>query len=117
VNGGMPDGDNEGLDDEPMSKQLEGWGDKLWWVHSEALYTTLRCYFKTGDERYLEWHKKVFEYVYHTFPNNDPEVREWIQIQTREGQPEDKVVALPVKDPYHVMRNLCLIIELLYQKL
>ena len=29
----------------------------------------------------------------------------------------EKVVALPVKDPYHIIRNLILIIELLYAQL
>lgn len=114
VTGGEPEGDNQGLDDEPMSKQLSGWGDKLWWVHSEALYTTLRCYLHTEDERFLLWYNRLFDYTYRTFPNEDPEIREWIQIHTRDGKPEDKVVALPVKDPYHIMRNLCLMIELLY---
>lgn len=61
--------------------------------------------------------KKVFEYVYQTFPNEDLEIREWIQIRTREGKPEDKAVALPVKDPYHIIRNLRLILELLYREM
>ena len=29
------------------------------------------------------------------------------------GEPQEKVVALPVKDPFHIIRNLILIIELL----
>ena len=37
VRGGEPDGDNSGFETEPMSVQLSGWGDKLWWPHSEAL--------------------------------------------------------------------------------
>lgn len=40
-----------------------------------------------------------------------------MQIHTRGGQPEDRVVALPVKDPYHVIRNLSLLIELLYREM
>lgn len=117
LTGGEPAGDNTGYEEEPMSKQLSGWGDKLWWVHSEALYTTLRTYVKTGDERFLDWHEKIFNYVYHTFPNRDPEIREWEQIRDRTGAAKNEVVALPVKDPYHVMRNLILIIELLYGQL
>ena len=31
-------------------------------------------------------------------------------------QAQDKVVALPVKDPYHIMRNVILILELLYRQ-
>ena len=115
VRGGEPDGDNSGFETEPMSVQLSGWGDKLWWPHSEALYTTLRCYAQSGDARFLDWHEKVFNYAYSTFPNTDPNIREWVQIRERNGNACEKVVALPVKDPYHVMRNLILIIELLYK--
>ncbi len=113
INGGEPIGDTTGVAEEPMTKQLAGWGDKLWWVHSEALYSTLRCYLETGDAEFMQWHDKVFEYVYQTFPNRDPEIREWKQIRMRDGSPQEKVVALPVKDPFHIIRNLILIIELL----
>ena len=113
--GGKPVGDPGAAADEPMTGQLSGWGDKLWWIHSEALYTTLLCHFRTNDEEFLHWHNKVFDYTFSVFPNPDPEIREWIQILTREGVPQDKVVALPVKDPYHITRNLLLIIELLYE--
>jgi N-acylglucosamine 2-epimerase len=44
-------------------------------------------------------------------------VREWLQIRTRDGAPQDKVVALPVKDPFHITRNLVLILELLSEKM
>lgn len=108
----MPDGAASAM--EPVERQVrEGWGDKLWWVHSEALYTTLLCYHRTGETRFLEWHEKVFSYTFRTFPNRDPEVREWKQICKRDGSPQDKVVALPVKDPFHITRNLILILELL----
>ena len=30
----------------------------------------------------------------------------------REGQPLERVVALPVKDPYHIARNLIQVLEL-----
>ena len=114
--GGEPRGDNSGVEEEPMSRQLSSWDNKLWWVHSEALYTTLRCYFETGDLWFRDWHDKVFAYTYRTFPNPDPNVREWMQIRDREGRPENRVVALPVKDPYHVVRNLALLLELLYEQ-
>ena len=108
----LPDGAASAM--EPVERQVrEGWGDKLWWVHSEALYTTLLCYHRTGETRFLEWHEKVFSYTFRTFPNRDPEVREWKQICKRDGSPQDKGVALPVKDPFHITRNLILILELL----
>ncbi len=102
------------LADEPQMKLvLDDFGSKLWWVHSEALYTNLLLYFHTGDESFLAWFERVFDYTFRTFPNPNEEIREWIQIRTRDGQPQDKVVALPVKDPYHIIRNVLLIIELL----
>lgn len=113
VNGGKPTGDETGVSDEPMTKQLSGWADKLWWIHSESLYASLLCYFRSSDEKFLEIFKKVFDYTYKTFPNQDIEIREWIQIRTQDGRPQEKVVALPVKDPFHIIRNLILILELL----
>ena len=103
----------EAADEPQMRLVLDDWGSKLWWVHSEAMYTTLLMYCRTGDEAFLDMFYEVFDYTYQTFPNSDPDIREWIQIRTREGRPQEKVVALPVKDPYHIIRNVLLIIELL----
>lgn len=103
----------EGEKEPQMALVLGDWGSKLWWVHSEAMYTTLLMYCRTGKEVFLDLFQKVFDYTYKTFPNPDREIREWIQIRTREGKPQEKVVALPVKDPYHIIRNVLLIIELL----
>ena len=103
----------EGASEPQMALVLDDWGSKLWWVHSEAMYTTLLMYCRTGKEAFLELFEKVFTYTYDTFPNPDRSIREWIQIRTREGKPQEKVVALPVKDPYHIIRNVLLIVELL----
>ena len=92
------------------------WGSKLWWVHSEAMYTTLLLYCRTDDTELLELFYKVFDYTYRTFPNPNREIGEWIQIRNREGVPQEKVVALPVKDPYHIIRNVLMIIELLEKR-
>ncbi len=114
LNGGEPTGKiEESKDEAQMPLVLGDWGSKLWWVHSEALYTSLRLYDKTKDEKFLEYYYKTEEYAFRTFPNPDRNIREWIQIRTREGVPQDKVVALPVKDPFHIIRNVTLIIELL----
>lgn len=113
------DGLNTGFEaadaaDEPqMALVLDDMCSKLWWVHSEAIYTLLLLYCRTGDEEFYGLFKKVFDYTYATFPNPDRQIREWIQIRTRDGKPQEKVVALPVKDPYHIIRNVALIIELL----
>lgn len=117
LSGGRPAGDLTGVEEEPMAIQLDGWSDKLWWVHSEALYCTLRCYLAGGGEDFLDWHKRIAAYTFPHFRNPDQSVREWIQILTRDGTPQEKVVALPVKDPFHITRNLILMVELLHERL
>jgi N-acylglucosamine 2-epimerase len=97
-----------------MVQQIEqNWDNKLWWVHSEALYTTMLGYRLTGDEGLLDAYKAIHEYTFRTFPHPDEQIGEWIQIRKRNGDPIDKVVALPVKDPYHIIRNFIFMIELL----
>lgn len=83
---------------------------KLWWPHSEILYVFLLIYELTNDPEMLENYKKSYEYVFKTFPNE--EIGEWIQIRKRDGSPQDKLVALPVKDPFHILRNFIKILEL-----
>lgn len=116
VDGTMSGEDGDAAGEPQLSLVKDDWDSKLWWVHSEALYTTLLMYDKTGDREFLDMFLKVFDYTYKTFPNPDRNIREWIQIRTRDGRPQDKVVALPVKDPYHIMRNVILIIELLTER-
>ena len=104
----------DGAEENPQLRLvLDDFGSKLWWVHSEALYTALLMYTVTGRDSFLSWFEKIADYTMSTFPNPDKAVGEWIQIRTREGKPQDKVVALPVKDPYHIIRNVIFIIELL----
>ena len=64
----------------------------------------------TGDERFREYYEKSFTYVFTTF--SDIRDGEWIQIRKRDGTPEEKLVALPVKDPFHIMRNFIKLEEL-----
>ena len=116
--GGRPKGELGEFADHPLTqKLLTGWGDKLWWVHSEAVYVTLLAYSLTGKENMWNLHEQVNDYTFATFPNPDPAIGEWIQIRDRQGKPADKVVALPVKDPFHISRNLILLVELLEQML
>lgn len=93
---------------------LETWDTKLWWPHSEALYSTLRAQEVTGQQSFRDMYEDVHEYVFRTFPDPNSKLGEWIQIRDRKGEPVEKLVALPVKDPYHALRNALLIIELLH---
>lgn len=112
--GGRPQGSIAGIEDDAMAQKiLNDWSNKLWWPHSEVLYTTLLCYSLSENDKFLELYKKAHDYVFATFPNPDKGIGEWIQIRNRRGEPEQKVVALPVKDPFHIIRNVVLIIDLL----
>lgn len=107
---GQPRGSKSGDPYEELI--LDTWDSKLWWPHSEALYTTLLAYARSGDPEFLKLYRQTRNYVFRTFPNPDRTVGEWIQIRDRDGSPMEKVVALPVKDPFHIIRNVLLILEL-----
>ncbi len=115
MNGGKPEGEESHCLYEQMV--LETWDMKLWWPHSEALYATLLAYELTGDSEFLALYDRTHNYAFHIFPNPNPEIGEWIQIRDRVGLPVNKIVALPVKDPYHILRDILLIIELLFQRI
>ncbi|MGH9631823.1 MAG: AGE family epimerase/isomerase [Bryobacteraceae bacterium] len=101
--------------EEPYERlMMDTWDTKIWWPHSEALYATLLAYTITGDAAFKSMHSRVHEYVFRTFPNPDRSVGEWIQIRDRQGLPLEKCVALPVKDPYHILQDLLLMVELLH---
>jgi len=87
------------------------WDMKLWWAHSEIVYLFARLYVTTGNPEWLDYYAKAYDYAFSTFPSKDN--AEWTQIRKRDGSPQDKVVALPVKDPFHIMRNFIKIVEIL----
>jgi N-acylglucosamine 2-epimerase len=89
---------------------LRTWDTKLWWVHSEAAATTMIATRRYGDAAARDWLIKIWDYLIETFPGRD-EGAEWIQIRDRAGRPLDEVVALPVKDPFHLTRNLMQLVE------
>ncbi|HUU28641.1 MAG TPA: AGE family epimerase/isomerase [archaeon] len=104
----------EELQNHEMVKKLRSnWSNKLWWVHSEAIYALLLALDELGESWIADWFWRVHEYTFSTFPNPDKSVGEWIQIRDRAGRPESKVVALPVKDPFHIVRALTLAIPVL----
>ena len=109
--GGRPWGEPSGGRYEQLV--VDTWDLKLWWPHSESLYATLLAFSLTRDARALQAYERVHDYTFGTFPNPDRTIGEWIQIRDRAGDPLERVVALPVKDPFHILRNALLILELL----
>lgn len=84
---------------------------KLWWPQTEALYATLLAHEMTGEPWCLEWHERIHDYCFSHFPVR--ENGEWTQKLDRKGAPISDVVALPVKDPFHLPRALMYCIECL----
>ena len=82
---------------------------KIWWPHTEALYGTLLAYEQTGDDAFLDWHKRIRDYAFARFPVRNH--GEWTQNLDRCGNPLDATVCLPVKDPFHLPRGLIYCIE------
>jgi len=84
---------------------------KLWWPHTEALYATLLAHEHGGAPWCLEWHERIRDYSYRHYPV--AEHGEWTQKLDRQGRPITEVVALPVKDPFHLPRALIYCVEVL----
>lgn len=104
--GGAPRGRLFGDDRYELLVQ-DTWDTKLWWVHVEAMYATRLLARRYDDPELERWSSTITDYTMRTFP--DPAGQEWIQIRDRGGRPLDKVVALPVKDPFHIARTLLLL--------
>lgn len=84
---------------------------KLWWPHTESLPACLMAYEQTGADWCLEWYAKIHQWAFTHYPV--AEHGEWTQRLDREGRKMDTVVALPVKDPFHLPRGLIFSIEAL----
>ena len=82
---------------------------KLWWPHTEALYALLLANELSREPWCLEWYRRVHDYAFSHYP--DRAHGEWRQKLDRHGQPITDVVALPVKDPFHLPRALMLCLE------
>ena len=82
---------------------------KLSWVHSEALCGLPMAYEACGESWTIEWHQRITDWTFRSFPN--PEHGEWHHRLDRQGQPVEEVIALPVKDPFHIPRGLIYAVE------
>lgn len=108
--GGAPRGSLRGGTYEALVQQ--SWDTKLWWPHAETLYATLLAGYLTGDTAFDTLYSITERYAFSVFPHPDPAIGEWIQIRDRRGRPVEGVAALPVKDPFHLLRSFLLIVDL-----
>jgi N-acylglucosamine 2-epimerase len=107
--GGIPTGRLVGAPYEALIQRT--WSTKLWWVHSEAVYTAALCAHERSDPLLAESAVELWDYSRRVFSTNRS-AGEWVQIHDREGNVLNEVVGLPVKDPYHVARDLMQLIQL-----
>jgi N-acylglucosamine 2-epimerase len=100
-----------GIDAEGGEPYLPHSEKKLWWPHTEAIYGLLLAHELTREKWCAQWFGKVYEWAMAHYPM--PDVGEWMQRLNRRGEPVTEVIALPVKDPFHLPRALILSIQLL----
>ncbi len=108
--GGRPTG--RLLGDQPTRYEAlvtQTWDTKLWWVHADTMVATALLAERTGSAALRAWDTKVRDYTFTTFPSPSGE---WLQVRDRRGSPLSTVVALPVKDPFHIIRALILLARL-----
>lgn len=77
---------------------------KFWWPQTEAVIATLYAYEATGDERYLEMHRKVNDWMLAHLP--DPEYGEWFGYLHRDGTVAQPAKGNLFKGPFHIPRML-----------
>jgi N-acylglucosamine 2-epimerase len=82
---------------------------KVWWPHTESLYALLLAHALLQEKECEVWFDRVYEWAFEHFMM--PEAGEWRQRLDRTGKPITTVVALPVKDPFHLPRALILSLE------
>ncbi len=79
---------------------------KFWWPQTEAVIATLYAYKATGDQKYLEMHKKIHSYVYRVLP--DKEYGEWYGYLHRDGTVSQPAKGNLFKGPFHIPRMMIL---------
>ena len=88
----------------------EIWDSKIWWVHSEALYTLALCCIYGENplhpQRFMDLHRYTREKFY------DPEYGEWYMYLNRDGRPQDDRKGNGYKSAFHIPRALMKLILL-----
>jgi N-acylglucosamine 2-epimerase len=103
-----------GIDAEGHAPFLPNSEKKLWWSHTEALYALLLADELTNERWCLDWYERVHCWSFERFPI--PGIGEWRQRLDRHGNPVTDLIALPVKDPFHLPRAVILILQLLNRR-
>jgi N-acylglucosamine 2-epimerase len=86
------------------------WDEKVWWVHSEALYALALMASETNREEYWRWFRELHAWCRDHF--YDPEYGEWYMILRRNGSPRITDKGGMQKAAYHLPRALLMIMKL-----
>lgn len=77
---------------------------KFWWPQCETVIATLYAYVASGDEKYLEMHRKANEWMYAHLPDED--YPEWYGYLHRDGTVAQPAKGNIFKGPFHIPRML-----------
>lgn len=77
---------------------------KFWWPQCETILAGLYAYIATGDEKYLEMHRKAHDYAFGVFP--DVEYGEWFGYLHRDGTVAQPAKGNLFKGPFHIPRMM-----------
>lgn len=89
------------------------WDDKIWWVHSEALYALALSALTTGNDRQFGRFLALHDWCWKHF--HDPECGEWYAELWRDGRPKNTDKGTLWKAAYHLPRAL-LFLHLLFAR-
>ena len=86
------------------------WHDKIWWVHSEALYALALAALESNDEKYFARFLDLHGWCQNNF--YDPEYGEWYSSLYRDGRTKETDKGSVWKAAYHLPRALMMTMKL-----
>lgn len=88
----------------------ERWDDKVWWVHSEALYATALAGIVLQDQGFMDRFSELDEFCRRYFW--DQEYGEWYCYLNRDNTPRISDKGTWIKAAFHIPRNLLKLTQL-----
>ena len=73
--------------------------DKYYWVHAEMLAAAAGLYALEGNEKYINWYNKCWQYVISNL--SDEKYGGWFRVLNKENKKYDNYKSPPAKTDYH----------------
>ena len=83
---------------------------KFWWPQCETILASLFAWQATHNEKYLQMHRRAFEYAFGAF--SDPVFGEWYGYLHRDGTVAQPAKGNLFKGPFHIPRMMLLATQL-----